>query len=397
MARLPELIGRAQGAPAWASILKEVDAGAVTSREALARLPVTRKADLVALQEQAPPFGGLASTSARSLRRWYMSPGPVFEPQGEALDWWRAARPMHALGLRAGHVVQNCFSYHFTPAAFMIEGGAQRLGCPVIPAGSGQTEMQVLAMRDMRPDAYTGTPSFLKLIVEKAASMGADISSVKRALVSAEALPASLRNWLQDNGVSRVLQFYGSADIGSIAYETCSEDRVHAGMVLDEDIILEIVRPNGMEPVPEGDVGEIVVTSFNPDYPMIRWGTGDLSATLAGISPCGRTNVRIKGWMGRADQAAKVRGMFVHAAQVADIARRCAVIGRARLVISNSEAGDDMTLHCETADPIGAASSKDEVIAAIRDVTKMRGDVTFVPAGSLPDDGRAIEDLRRYD
>ncbi|RZI44626.1 phenylacetate--CoA ligase family protein [Herbaspirillum sp. HC18] len=395
MARLPQLVARAQTAPGWARILDGVKASTITSRAALAQLPVTRKSDLKDLQHKDAPFGGLTTTPARQLRHLFMSPGPIFDPEGQGQDWWRFARPMAAVGLRAGHIVQNCFSYHFTPAAFMAEGGAAKLGCAVIPAGIGQTEMQVQSMAELKPDAYIGTPSFLKIIIEKAREMGADISSVQRAIVGAEALPPSLRKWLQDNGVPNVLQMYGSADIGNIAYETQTNGQVNPGMVLDEDLILEIVRPGTGDPVADGEVGEVVITSFNPDYPLIRFGTGDMSAVMSGISPCGRTNTRIKGWMGRADQTTKVRAMFVHPSQVADVVKRYPQIIKARLVVTGEMANDVMTLHCEVDDP--DFISADAVVDTIRDVTKLRGEVKFVPRGSLPNDGKVIEDARKYE
>ncbi|RJG07476.1 phenylacetate--CoA ligase family protein [Noviherbaspirillum cavernae] len=395
MQRLPQLVAHAQVAPGWSRLLAGVDAADVRSRAALAQLPVTRKSDLHALQQEDPPFGGLTATPVQQLRRLFMSPGPIFDPEGRGEDWWRFARPMAAIGLRAGHIVQNCFSYHFTPAAFMAEGGAAKIGCAVIPAGIGQTEMQVQAMAALKPDAYVGTPSFLKIIIEKAREMGADIGSVQRALVGAEALPPSLRTWLQGNGVPHVLQMYGSADVGNIAYETQSGGAVNPGMVLDEELILEIVRPGTGDPVAEGEVGEVVVTSFNPDYPLIRFGTGDLSAVLAGVSPCGRTNVRIKGWMGRADQTTKVRAMFVHPSQVAEVARRYPEILKARLIVSGEIGKDVMTLHCE----VDSAARIDEnaIVETIRDVTKLRGGVQLVARGSLPNDGKVIEDARKYD
>ncbi|MEN3292779.1 MAG: hypothetical protein V7642_2032 [Burkholderiales bacterium] len=397
MARLPQLVVRAQTAPGWARILKGVNAADVCSRTALAQLPVTRKSDLKSLQQTDAPFGGLVTTPMRRLSHLFMSPGPIFDPEGRAQDWWRFARPMAAVGLRAGHIVQNCFSYHFTPAAFMVEGGAARLGCAVIPAGTGQTEMQVQAMLELKPDAYIGTPSFLKIIIEKAREMGADISSVQRAIVSAEALPPSLRKWLQDNGVPHVLQVYGSADVGNIAYESETAGRLNPGMILDEELILEIVRPGTGDPVAEGEVGEVVVTSFNPDYPLIRFGTGDLSAVLPGVSPCGRTNTRIKGWMGRADQTTKVRAMFVHPSQVADIVRRHPEILKARLVVTGEMANDVMTLHCEVRDPGAAGAHLPAIVETIRDVTKLRGEVKLVAQGGLPNDGKVIEDARKFE
>jgi len=395
MNRLPELIARAKTAAGWASILSEVDAKAVGSRQALAHLPITRKSDLKALQTAQPPFGGLISSQQQELGRIFMSPGPIFDPEGRAPDWWRFARPMHAVGLRQGHLIQNCFSYHFTPAAFMVESAAARLGCTVIPAGIGQTEMQVQAMAQLRPDAYIGTPSFLKIIIEKAQELGADISSVQKAVVGAEALPPSLRSWLQDHGVSQVLQLYASADIGNIAYETMTDGKLNPGMVLDEDLILEIVKPGTGDPLPEGEVGEIVITSFNPDYPLIRFATGDMSAILPGISPCGRTNQRIRGWLGRADQTTKVKGMFVHPSQVAEICKRHPQIHKARLVVSGEMANDVMTLHCEVAVPDEALSSA--ILNSIRDVTKLRGTVALQAPGSLPNDGKIIDDIRRYE
>jgi phenylacetate-CoA ligase len=396
MARLPQLVARAKAAAGWSRILKDVNAANINSRAALATLPVMRKSELHDLQTQQAPFGGLNTTPVGQLARVYMSPGPIFDPEGRGQDWWRFARPLYAAGVRAGGLLQNCFSYHFTPAAFMVEGGAARLGCAVIPAGSGQTEMQVQAIHALRPDTYVGTPSFLKIIIEKAQEMGTDISSIKRALVSAEALPESLRNWLTDHGVSCVLQVYASADIGSIAYETHSGGARDPGMVLDEDVILEIVRPGSGEPVAPGEVGEVVVTVFNPDYPLIRFATGDLSAILTDAPPsaCGRTNTRIKGWLGRADQTTKVRGMFVHPSQVHDIARRHPEIVKARLVVSGQMAEDAMTLHCEVADPASASGA--DIVESIRKLTKLRGEVRFVAVGSLPNDGKVIADIRDY-
>lgn len=394
--RLPQLIASAQNTRGWQRILGATVATDIRSRAALAQLPVTRKSDLKDLQAQALPFGAMTTIAPARMRHLFMSPGPIFDPEGRGQDWWRFARPLHALGLRAGQVVQNCFSYHFTPAAFMVEGAAAQLGCPVIPAGSGQTEMQVEAIVALQPTAYVGTPSFLKIIIEKALEMGADISSLQRALVSAEALPPSLRAWLQQHGVPHVLQLYASADIGNIAYETETDGVVNPGMVLDEEILLEIVRPGTGDPVPEGEVGEVVVTSFNPDYPLIRFGTGDLSAILPGVSPCGRTNQRIRGWMGRADQTTKVRAMFVHPSQVAQIVGRHPEIDKARLVISGVMANDIMTLHCETAAGLSEAALQ-AVVETIREVTKLRGQVQPVARGSLPNDGIVIEDARKYE
>jgi phenylacetate-CoA ligase len=395
LARLPGLIARAQQAPGWARILDGVDPHAVSSRAALAALPVTRKSDLKTLQEASTPFGGLAATPTRELAHVFMSPGPIFDPEGRGADWWRFARPMYAAGVRAGGLLQNCFSYHFTPAAFMVESGAARIGCSVIPAGTGQTEMQVQAMASLRPDTYVGTPSFLRIIIEKARETGADIGSVQQALVGAEALPESLRSWFRENGVPHVFQTYASADIGSIAYETATDGVLDPGMVLDEEVLLEIVRPGTGEPVAPGDIGEVVVTLFNDDYPLIRFATGDLSALLVDGARGVRTNSRIKGWMGRADQTTKVRAMFVHASQVQNIVRRHPEIVKARLIVSGQMANDIMTLECEVAgapDPALAAA----IAATVRDVTKLRGEVAFVAPGTLPEDGKLIDDARDY-
>ncbi|MCD6671636.1 MAG: AMP-binding protein [Burkholderiaceae bacterium] len=399
MAALPALVARAKAnAPGWARRLQGVDPQAIASRKALAQLPVLRKSDLKALQEDDPPFGGLTTVEPGRLGRLFMSPGPIFDPEGAHDDPWRTTRALYAAGIRPGHVVQNCFGYHLTPGAWMVDGAARRLGCAVIPAGTGQTEQQIELIRRFRPDAYAGTPSFLRIIVEKAQELGLDISNLKRALLAAEALPASLRSWFHQQGIETVLQWYGTADVGLIAYESGAMD----GMILDEELILEIVRPGTGEPVRDGEVGELVVTSFNPEYPLIRFGTGDLSAVLPGISPCGRTNVRIRGWLGRADQTAKVRGMFVHPGQVAEIVRRVAAAGRARLVIEGEMANDRMTLKCEVDAAQRAAAGGGEALAArlaeaIREVTKLRGEVELLDPGSLPNDGKVIEDARKYD
>ncbi|MBZ2206184.1 phenylacetate--CoA ligase family protein [Massilia soli] len=397
MARLPQLVALAKRAPGWQRILDGFDPATIDSRAALATLPITRKSDLKTLQKEPAPFGGLNATPLSALARVFVSPGPIYDPEGRGQDYWRFARPLYAGGVRDGGLLQNCFSYHFTPAAFMVEGGAFRIGCTVIPAGSGQTEMQVLAMADLKPDTYVGTPSFLRIIIEKAREMGADISSVRNAVMGAEALPQSLRAWFQENGVPNVIQTYATADIGSIAYETVTDGVINPGMVLDEDLIVEIVRPGSGEPVAPGDIGEVVVTSFNPDYPLIRFATGDMSALLIDAAPsrCGRTNSRIKGWMGRADQTTKVRAMFVHPSQVENIVRRHPQVLKARLVVSGRMANDAMTLHCEV-----AGEARPELAAAIvdsiREVTKLRGEVEFAAAGSLPADGKLIEDARDY-
>ena len=391
---LPRQIMQAQtAAPAFGQILDGVKPAEITSREALAKLPVTRKSDLLGLQRArraSDPFGGFSAIRFGSrMTRVFASPGTLYEPEGEARDYWRTARALHAAGFRGGDLVHNCFSYHMTPAGAIMESGARALGCTVFAGGTGQTEQQVEAIADLQPAGYAGTPSFLKIILEKAAEKGIALPSLTKALVSGEAFPPSLRDWLAERGVAG-LQCYATADIGLIAYET----RAREGLVLDEGVIVEIVRPGTGDPVPEGEVGEIVVTTLNPDYPLIRFGTGDLSAVLPGPCPTGRTNTRIRGWLGRADQTTKVRGMFVHPGQVAEIARRFPEIRRARLVVEGEMADDRMTLRLECADaPEGIA---DRIAEAIRDITKLRGKVELVTPGSLPNDGKVIEDLRSY-
>lgn len=392
MARLPALLAHAVAhAPGWARRLAGVDCAAVSSRKALAGLPVLRKSELKDIQRADPPFGGLTTVAPGRMGHLFMSPGPIFDPEGARPDPWRGARALWAAGVRPGQVLQNCFGYHLTPGAWMVDLAARHIGCAVIPAGIGQTEQQIEVIRMLRPDAYVGTPSFLRILLEKARETGADIGHLKRALVAAEALPASLRAWFLEQGLSTVLQWYGTADVGLIAYESEALE----GMILDEELILEIVRPGTGEPVTDGEVGEVVVTSFNPDYPMIRFGTGDLSAVLPGPSPCGRTNVRIRGWLGRADQTAKVRGLFVHPGQIAEIVRRHPSIARARLVITGAMANDEMTLKCESGD--ASADLAARVAGSVREVTQLRGAVELVAVGSLPNDGLVIEDARRYD
>ncbi|WP_343292942.1 AMP-binding protein [Vandammella animalimorsus] len=379
---------------ASADILQGVDASAITSRQALAQLPVTRKYELLERQKAQRAqdlFGGFSAIGfGPAMRRVFASPGPIYEPEGVAVDYWRMSRALRAAGLQTGELVHNSFSYHFTPAGSMMETGAHALGCTVFPAGTGQTEQQAQAIAELRPAAYAGTPSFLKLLVEKAQAMGLDIGSLKKALVSGEAFPPSLREWLQQHGIEGY-QCYATADLGLIAYETEARE----GLVLDEGVIVEIVRPGTGEPVPEGEVGEVVVTTLNPDYPLIRFGTGDLSAVLPGQCPTGRTNTRIKGWMGRADQTTKVRGMFVHPAQVAEIARRYPQVQKARLVVSGAMASDQMQLLVETTETSGGLAG--QIADTIREVTKLRGEVQLVPPGSLPNDGKVIEDARSYD
>ncbi|MBP9952896.1 MAG: AMP-binding protein [Ottowia sp.] len=395
MAALPRQIAHAQAhSAALGEILAGVDAAAVTSRAALARLPVTRKSELLARQQASraagrDAFGGFAAVRyGAAMLRLYASPGPIYEPEGTARDYWRAARAMVAAGFRAGDLVHNAFSYHMTPGAFIMESGAHAVGCTVFPAGTGQTEQQLQAIADLKPQAYLGTPSFLRILVEKAAEAGSDIASLKKGLVGGEAFPPSLRDWFSERGLA-VYQSYATADVGLIAYETSARQ----GLVLDEHCIVEIVRPGTGDPVAEGEVGEVVVTVFNPDYPLVRFGTGDLSAVLPGQCPTGRTNTRIKGWLGRADQTTKIKGMFVHPGQVAEIVRRFPEVTRARLVVSGEMADDRMKLLIESA---GAQGLGERVAEAVRDVTKLRGEVEVVAPGSLPNDGKVIEDARSY-
>ncbi|HMN76255.1 MAG TPA: AMP-binding protein [Burkholderiaceae bacterium] len=399
---LPELVVQAQRATtAFAEILHTIDATQVTSREALAELPVTRKHDLLERQTRArearsdDPFGGFSAIGWRGLaraqgaRNVFQSPGPIYEPQGRAADYWRMARALFAAGFREGDLVHNSFSYHLTPAGAMLESGAHALGCAVFAGGVGNTELQLQAIADLHPQGYCGTPSFLKILLDKAAETGLAMPSLTKALVSGEAFPPALRDWLVARGVEGT-QCYATADVGLIAYETSARE----GLVIDEGVLLEIVRPGSGDPVPAGEVGEVVVTVFNPDYPLIRFGTGDLSAILPGSCPTGRTNGRIKGWMGRADQSAKVRGMFVRAEQVAQIVRRHPDVARARLVVSGEMANDHMLLRIEVnGTPDGLA---ERVAQSVRDVTKLRCEIALCAPGSLPNDGKVIDDQRGH-
>ena len=396
---LPGQIAHAQkNAPAFAEILKDIHAADITSRAALAKLPVIRKYELLEKQKASRAaggnvFGGFSAVSYGSkMPRVFSSPGPLYEPEGSRADYWRMARAIAAAGFQSGELIHNCFSYHFTPAGSMMETGAHALGCTVFPGGIGQTEQQVQTMAELQPAGYIGTPSFLKIILEKAAEMGVALPSVKKALVSGEAFPPSLRDWMTERGVN-AFQCYATADVGLIAYETSARQ----GLVIDEGVIVEIVRPGTGDPVPEGEVGELVITSLNPDYPLIRFGTGDLSAILSGHCPTGRTNQRIKGWMGRADQTTKVRGMFVHPGQVAEVVKRFPAALRARLVVQGEMANDSMALHVETTAAHGAeAELKAQIAEAIRDITKLRSDVHLVAPGTLANDGKVIEDARSY-
>jgi phenylacetate-CoA ligase len=394
MAALAAHVAHAQThSTAFAEILRGVDASSITSRAALARLPVTRKSELLERQKAqraSDPFGGFSSlVRGPQMTRVFASPGPIYEPEGATRDYWRAGRALFAAGFRSGELVHNAFSYHMTPGAFILESGAHAVGCTVFPAGTGQTEQQLQAIAELRPDAYTGTPSFLRILLEKAAETGVDVSCIRKASVGGEACPPSLTAWFAERGVA-VYQTYATADLGLVAYETGARQ----GLVVDEGVIVEIVRPGTGDPVAEGEVGELVVTSLNPAYPLIRFGTGDLSAVLTGPCPTGRTAPRIKGWMGRADQTTKVRGMFVHPAQVADIARRFPQVGKARLVVSGEMANDQMCLQVEASE--APADLAERIESAVRDVTKLRAQVQLVQPGSLPNDGKVIEDARSY-
>ena len=398
LAALPRQIANAQkNTTAFAALLNGVDASNVTSREALAKLPVTRKSELVDLQKASladekkrDAFGGFSALlRGPHMPRLFSSPGPIYEPEGTAKDYWRAGRAMFAAGFRAGDLAHNAFSYHMTPGAFIMESGLHAVGCTVFPAGIGQTDQQLEAIAALRPDGYVGTPSFLRILVEKAQEAGGDISSMKKGLVGGEAFPPSLRDWFTARGMA-IYQCYATADLGLVAYETEARE----GLVIDEGVIVEIVRPGTGDLVSVGEVGELVVTTLNPAYPLVRFGTGDLSAVLPGHCPTGRTNSRIKGWMGRADQTVKIRGMFVHPGQVATITRRFPEVLKARLVVSGEMADDKMHFQAEAIHHTQGLNLK--ISEAIRDVTKLRGTVELVAPGSLPNDGKVIEDARSY-
>ena len=393
---LPLQVAHAKlASPAFAQMLKDVDPLAVNSRSALAQLPVTRKHELLELQlasrkQGGSVFGGFSAAGfGIQMPRVFASPGPIYEPEGTAKDYWRMARAIFAAGFRPGELIHNSFSYHFVPAGSMMETGAHALGCTVFPGGTGQTEQQVQAMAELKPAGYIGTPSFLRIILEKALEMDVPLTALSKAMFGGEAYPPSLRDWFAAHGVAGY-QCYATADVGSIAYETAARE----GLVVDEGVLLEIVRPGTGDPVAAGEVGEVVVTTLNPTYPLIRFGTGDLSAVLPGACPTGRTNTRIKGWMGRADQTTKIRGMFVHPGQIDTIVKRFPEITRARLVVTGEMANDAMTLKVEA---LGDASGlAEQLTEAIRDVTKLRGQVELLQIGTLPNDGKVIEDARSY-
>lgn len=389
-ALLPDLIRRAVTlAPGWAAHLAGIDAAAVVSRETLAQLPVLRKSELLEKQAAHPPLGGFATAPAGQLARLFVSPGPIFEPEGQGENWWRSARALYAAGLRAGDIVHNTFAYHLTPGGWILDAGARALGCAVIAAGPGNTEQQLDAIQHLRPTTYVGVPDYLKILLDKAQEAGKDASSIKKAVVSGGALFPSLRAEYQARGID-TYQTYATAELGIIAYESAPKE----GMTVDEGVILEIVRPGTGEPVPEGDVGEVVVTCFNRDYPMIRLATGDMSAVLPGASACGRTNMRIKGWLGRADQTTKVKGMFVRPEQIAALQKRHGDLGRVRLVVTRQGEQDAMTLKAESAEQSPAVQAA--LAETLQALTKLKGDVELVPPGSLPNDGKVIADERTY-
>ncbi len=391
---LPDLVRKAiAGAPGWSSHLEGVDPATLTSRAALAKLPLLRKASLHGLQVARPPFGGLNVSSGADLGRVFMSPGPIFEPEGLGTDWWRSARALFAAGVRRGDIIHNTFAYHLTPGGWIMDAGARALGCAVIAAGPGNTEQQLEAIQHLKPTVYVGVPDYLKILLDKAAELGRDASSIKRALVSGGALFPSLRAEYAKRGVA-VFQAYATADLGNIAYESAGPDGAVDGMIVDEGVIVEIVRPGTGDPVPEGEVGEVVVTAFNRDYPMIRLATGDLSAVLPGRSPCGRTNMRIRGWLGRADQTTKVKGMFVHPEQVAEVAKRFPELGRVRLVVTRAGEQDVMTLKAEAASPDAGLAQR--LGDAVQHVTKLKSAIEIVAPGTLPNDGKVIADDRSY-
>ncbi|WP_026379894.1 phenylacetate--CoA ligase family protein [Afifella pfennigii] len=383
-------------APGLQRHLAGIEPRSLTSREALARLPILRKAQLMEMQAEDPPFGGFVPAKALRGGRVFMSPGPIWEPQPPESDPWHAARALHAAGFRPRDMVINCFGYQMTPGGFILDEGARAIGCTVYPAGPGNSEAHAGAIAALKATAYLGTPDFLKVILDKAAENGTDVSSLNKALVSGGALFPSLREEYQERGIA-VMQAYATADIGLIAYEGRADDgSVCPGMVVNETVLVEIVRPGTGDPVPDGEVGEVVVTTLNPAYPLVRFATGDLSAVLEGESPCGRTNMRLKGWLGRADQRTKVKGMFVDPAQIAELLKRRPEVSRARLLVLREGEQDKMLLMVEGSRE-GDIRSTEAIAEALRDITHLRGEVEEVAPGSLPNDGKVISDERKYD
>lgn len=390
MAALPKLVAHARkNAPYFRRLLAKAKPKEIVTRAALAQLPVTRKSDLSATQKLDKPFGGLNAAPLTKVKHVFMSPGPLYEPEGYEKDASRFGRALWAAGVRPGDIIHNTYSYHLTPAGMLVETAAHAIGCPVFPAGVGNTELQLQAIADIRPTFYAGTPSFLRILLDKGRELGFETGSLKRGLVGGEALPPSLRRELSERGVD-VLQAYGTADLGLIAYESAAKE----GMICDEGVIVEIVEPGGTQPVADGETGEVVVTTFNKVYPLVRFATGDLSAVLPGQSPCGRSNMRLRGWLGRADQSTKVRGMFVHPGNVAELTRRHAEIKKARLVVRSQDNVDQMTLRCEVEG--GDEGLRNTIAGSVQTVLKLRGAVEFVAPGTLPNDGKLIEDARSY-
>jgi phenylacetate-CoA ligase len=383
---LPAQIARAQALSGYADTLADVDAASITQASSLASLPVLRKSDLGKAQAAQAPFGGFTTKPAHGFSHVFQSPGPIYEPSSTDPDWWRMGRFLHGMGIGAGDIVHNCFGYHLTPAGMIFESGARAVGAAVLPAGTGQTELQVIAARDIGTTAYAGTPDYLKIILEKADEMGVTLG-ITRAAVGGGALFPSLRDWYTARGIT-CLQCYATADLGNIAYESPAAE----GMIVDENVIIEIVTPGTGNPVPTGEVGEVVVTTLNPDYPLIRFATGDLSAVMAGQSPCGRTNMRIKGWMGRADQTTKIKGMFVRPEQVAALVAHHEEVTRARVIATREGEQDLMTVHIESASP-----DADAYAESVGQLLKLKGRIEVVAPGSLPKDGLVIEDQRTYD
>jgi len=389
---LIEALGRqlraaTEDAPYFGDLLKDIGPGDIKTRADLAKIPVTRKSDLGGLQKKDPPLAGMTAIAPVNFRHIFQSPGPVYEPDAEGRDWWRLGRALFAAGVRPGDIIHNAFSYHLTPAGMMIEAAADAIGCTVVPAGTGQTELQIQAIGHLRPNVYTGTPSFLKIILDKARDAGAGVSSFEKAVVSGEALPDALRAEFKSHGIL-CLQAYASADLGLIAYES----KAMQGLIVDDRIIVEIVRPGTGEAVADGEIGEVVVTTLNRDYPLIRFATGDLSSVMAGLSPCGRTNMRLTGWKGRADQSTKVKGMFVTPAQVADVLRQHPEIAKARLVVEQPDGADRMTLLCEA--DSGDKALSEAVAKTLKSLSGLKGEVEIVEKGSLANDGIVIEDKR---
>jgi phenylacetate-coenzyme A ligase PaaK-like adenylate-forming protein len=383
---LPNQIACARALPGYAERFRAVDASKVTDRAALAGLPVLRKSELMALQAARPPFGGLTARAAHEFDHVFQSPGPIYEPGRRGEDWWRLGRFVHAAGVGPGDIVQNCFGYHMTPAGMMIESAVQTVGAAILPAGTGQTVLQAEAAAALGVTAYAGTPDYLKAILEAADEAGLELN-ITKAMVSGGALFPALREFYSGRGIS-CLQCYATADLGLVAYETPAME----GMVVDEGVIVEIVTPGTGDPVAEGEVGEVLVTSFNPDYPLIRFATGDLSAVMPGESPCGRTNMRIMGWMGRADQTTKIKGMFVRPEQVAALVARHDEVRRARVVAGRDGDRDSMLVRVEA-----EGISPEDIAASVKDILKLSGDVEIVAPGALPRDGVVIEDARSYD